>query len=833
MPPVQGVQVGGGNQQVNVFGDATFVAGDARPDSGRDDATACRGGPRWMMSGSYQLLVAPGGLVGRAGTTAGLARFVSDDGTGAARVLVLRGLGGMGKSAAVWSFLRHRVRELAVQPEIIVWWSFAELQDDVGGLLTRLAQLAPAGGDGVLDRAVAALRERRCLLVLDGLERQVHAYSSMVCRPMLESERAPASGVSDAGRGIVDPRLTRLLSEIRAGAATKAIVTSRLMPAELEISPGRPGHGVHLVDLPPLSEVETREFLAAFGVPVDRVLEAEIHRATGSHPLLLQMVARGLLAARLDPADIIAAVATSGVPDAVLDEVTRARSQLIDYILSRLSDRERLVAQVVAATVQPLTTAQIRGIAARLDETVPDWPGQLAPTLEQTLGTLEDLALLAREDCGFGTTSWLMHPVVRGAVAAAHHPSVQVVEAVANQFSAAPRSAPVEVRTVADLSRPISLFHALCDLARYDEAAALYLEVLHRPLTFQIREHQERLSLVQRLFPHGVLQGTPIRDQAIRISVFNAAALTYQWLGHNKLAAGLLREALATDAGRHVATLWSNLASILLYTDELEDACHAAITAIRRSPGPAEQSTPMTYLAMILRQTGRPIERLVAVMDALSSQQAPPAWRHLRAGDLALWGRRPDLALTHGLQSLKAALDHDHAYEAPVIEALRLVGQALVDTGDPTAAREPLREALRRAEDFVLLQEELPARVALAKANLDHSPEHAKALIHDGFDNRDPLEYRPFAVDAHAVLYRLHQRHGDPAHANRLRRQGAQLATTPPGWIYAHGLHQLGLDTPTTGTQPLPDDVRELLQDLEAEQPPPTAPASPDQPTPP
>jgi tetratricopeptide (TPR) repeat protein len=727
----------------------------------------------------------------------------------------------MGKSATVWSFLRHRLPDLAgsAQPEIIIWWSFSELHGEIGPLLTRLAELSlPGGAGGVLERAVSLLRERRCLLVLDGLERQLHAYSSMAYRPTLESEQAPGADLSEARRGIVDPRLARLLIDVRAGAATKVIVTSRLMPADLEAAPGRPQHGVRLMDLPSFTEVEGRSLLVRFGVPPDRLLETEIHRATGFHPLLLQIVARGLLASRLDPADMVAAVASRGVPDGVMSRVAQARSQLMDYVLSQLSPQERLVAQVVATAVLPLTTAQIRDIVARVSRVAAPLSGRTVPTVEQTLGSLTDLALVAQEEAEFGSSSWSMHAVVRGAVRATHRTSDSIVTAVTSEFLATPRSTLVDVRTAADLHEPIQLFHALCDLDRHDDAAALYIQVLHTPLTFQVRDHQERLTLLGRLFPRGWSQGTPIRDHTIRALIFNATAMTYQWLGQNKHAASLLRQALASDGGRHSAIMWSNLASILLYTDDIEDACHAAVTAIRHSPGPAEQVTPLTYLAMILRQTGRPIDRLLAILNGLPPTQVTPAWGHLRAGDLALWAQRPDLALVHGRASLQAVRAQTRPFEAPVIEALRLVGQALVDTGDPTIAQGPLREALHRAQDFVLLQEELPARVALAKAILDHSPDEAETLIREGFATRDPREYRWYTVDALVLLHQLHRRLGNTEQATGYHRRALELATTPSGWAYAHGLRQLGLDRGTRRPhemRELPGEVQELLDDLE------------------
>jgi hypothetical protein len=162
--------------------------------------------------------------------------------------------------------------------------------------------------------------------------------------------------------------------------------------------------------------------------------------------------------------------------------------------------------------------------------------------------------------------------------------------------------------------------------------------------------------------------------------------------------------------------------------------------------------------------------------------------------------------------------EHRH-YEAPLIEASRLTGQALVECGRADEAVHYLKDALRRSQTFVLVQEELPIRAALARAVLDDDPEYARSLIEKGFDGRAGPGYRWFTVDALTVLHDVHCRLGQTNRASERRRAALRLAEAPPGWSYIPGLRRLGALT-RPGSYPdeqrtLPRFVLDLLSDLE------------------
>ena len=217
----------------------------------------------------------------------------------------------------------------------------------------------------------------------------------------------------------------------------------------------------------------------------------------------------------------------------------------------------------------------------------------------------------------------------------------------------------------------------------------------------------------------------------------------------------------------------------------------------------------LLYLALILSQAGYEVNSLVNLAGQVEVGVVPPGWKELRLGDLALWNGNPDAALAHGQHALAYA--RSDAYLPPAIEANRLIGQSLVELGQAGEAVPHLENALRLAQDFVLVQEEFRIRVALARALMSDDLERARLLIEDGFDGRAPEEYRWFKVDALIVLHDVHTRLGQAKRASEYRREALRIAYAPSGWEYVPGLRQLGIHV---GLKPPPSNITDLTTDL-------------------
>ncbi|TLQ41975.1 tetratricopeptide repeat protein [Streptomyces marianii] len=784
----------------------------------------------WLSTTGYGLLTAPGGLVGRQRETDAVRAFVAGSGPDTPAALVVRAVGGMGKSALVWNFLQTGLTEVQRREhsafDVGVWWSFSDLGGEAGALVRSLAALGGPSSDSRTDselsRALSVVQSRRCLLVFDALERQLSVYQhgEGPSRPGAsggsagageeDTESGSGTGEGGLGLGIVDERVVALIQGVLSGGESRLLVNTRLVPSLLEKS-----RQVAHLDLGPLDTAESSLLSRRFGVSDDPVLATEIERLTGGHPLLTQIVCRALGSRLVTPSELATAVAHSGIPEQVTDEVAVTSAAVLEMVVTALSERERRTARVAASAADAWTTAEVHAMLRRLGDAA-----ESTDTTEHTLSRLVGLGLMGRVTDSDGTARWSMHPVVKVALAREGDTGAVALAVLAELRAKGADVTPPRVRGLGDLRGPLEFFHALCDRAdadpalhdAYDEAGSYYLRTLHTPLTFAIREHQERMTLLNRLWPHGMRSDSPLRTPQIRAGVHNAAALTYQWLGHNTRAAELLREALRTPGRGADPTAWSNLASVLLYTDALEEAGEAAVTAVRHAlANAADTSVPLTYLALVLAQSGRPVEEVVRLRDRLGSAYPTQEWLALRDGDLALWAGEPERALRLGERSLALASTRRSGYTAPLIEAGRLTGQCLVELGLLDDALPLLEQALGRTRQFVLVQEELPIRIALARAYAPRDAQRALRLLAEGFDHRAEGEYRWFTAEAHATRGDILRDLGRTETAERHRARALALASRPTGWEYAPLLRRLNPSSLTDGERPLPAQVSALL----------------------
>ncbi|MDH4137814.1 MAG: toll/interleukin-1 receptor domain-containing protein, partial [Anaerolineae bacterium] len=131
----------------------------------------------WCLAHPYPM---PPNFTGRAAEREMLSRWLGTDTQHP--LLVLRALGGFGKSALGWHWLLHAV-DPARWPRV-VWWSFCEGDASFDGFLQEtLAYLGvDPRGLGPRQQAEALLRllhQPGILLLLDGFERALRAYSGM------------------------------------------------------------------------------------------------------------------------------------------------------------------------------------------------------------------------------------------------------------------------------------------------------------------------------------------------------------------------------------------------------------------------------------------------------------------------------------------------------------------------------------------------------------------------------------------------------------------------------------------------------------------------------
>jgi hypothetical protein len=135
----------------------------------------------WFLAHPYPM---PPNFTGRLAERAMLSNWLKEM-DGKHQLLVLRALGGFGKSALVWHWLMHDV-EPADWPRV-VWWSFYEGDASFDNFLASTVQYL--SGKPTKSQSLSAreqletlqqhLRQPGTLLVLDGFERALRAFGGL------------------------------------------------------------------------------------------------------------------------------------------------------------------------------------------------------------------------------------------------------------------------------------------------------------------------------------------------------------------------------------------------------------------------------------------------------------------------------------------------------------------------------------------------------------------------------------------------------------------------------------------------------------------------------
>lgn len=738
-------------------------------------------------------------------------------------LLVLHALGGFGKSALTWYWLLHDVDP--VHWPHVVWWSFYDADASFEQFLQHA--LAYLGSDphtfGVRQQAMMLVRRLSypgVLLVLDGFERVLRAFSSMNAAYqgdsfLLEPEVEKRKSKPDNERECVSPTAENFLLGIASmpGIRSKVLMTTRLIPGILQVRGGQLLQGCVEKELLQMQPVDAVTFFRAQSVRGSR---AEIENACspyGYHPLSLRLLAGLIIGDLRQPGDIAVAKRLN-----VSNDLIHNQHHVLEHAYNSLTPaRQKLLSRIAcfrsAVSYEALHTLAFDSPSPENQERRPG-----GEVFDADLQDLLARGLLHRDK---KTNRFDLHPIVRryaydrltaGDRTAAH-------TQLRDYFAAVPTSD--KVQTLDDLQPVIELYHHTVCAGQYDEAAVLFRDRISQATYYQFGAYQLRIELLRALFSDGEDRPPRLKDEDARGWTLTALANSYSLSGQPHRAVPLLEQdiAICEKAGdkQNLAIGLGNVAD-----DQLKiGALRAAEANLRRSIDLGREIAYEYAEAVGHQELGRLLayrglwaeseQELATALAMFEKQQhvqmqgVTLAYRALCTLLLARQFPSPEVGRGVRGEALTAA----HRAREPADETARtryphprdyvrdhwLLGAAYRLNGDLTQAEQHLSEALSRCRNINSVDAEADILLDLARLRADQNErEEALRLAQEALLITERSGYVMQGADMHLFLAQVALKDNDKKQALQHAREARRLATCdgPPDYTYKVAYDEAG-----------------------------------------
>ena len=273
----------------------------------------------------------------------------------------------------------------------------------------------------VEERLLEAMKKRRLIIVLDGLERLMNGYAIVADRAVdLESLKGTmtSGGVTRSDRRMADPRDGAFIRQLARAQATRLLITSRLVPADLEA--GETASALPyaaFIEVPGLREGDALALWKSIvpGAKVSNVLRT-VFRDCGYHPLVLSVLARSVARCkkggweewlRLD------AHRDFNPRDATSDAAVR--THIVGICLRDLPEPTYQVLGTLTATGKPMQLRELADLLLLRSRMSGDGQWTSEDQVSEHLRELMELGFVGEARPPDHPAEYDVHPVVRGA----------------------------------------------------------------------------------------------------------------------------------------------------------------------------------------------------------------------------------------------------------------------------------------------------------------------------------------------------------------------------------------------------------------------------------
>ena len=409
----------------------------------------------------------------------------------------------------------------------VLWWSFyegdASFEHFIEETLKYLKlDVLPSKREQV-DALLNGMRSQKVLLIMDGFERALRAYSSMSAA--YQGDEEPK--LDDTQLDCVDVNAELFLKGICSlpNIKGKVLMTTRLTPRAIKPR-GEFMLGCREFELNAMQKADAVEFFHKQGIKGNR---GEIEFACepyGYHPLSLRLLAGRILKDFENPADIVVAQKLK-----IDGDIIQQKHHVLDVSYNSLPQHEQKLLSTIACFRSPVELKTIESIANGADRD---------PPLRDNLHDLVDRGLLHFDD---KNKKFDLHPIVRRFAYDRLTSSDRIAAhtRLVNYFDAIPK--PKNVKTLEDLAPVIELYHHMVRAGNLDEAQKLLSErLVPNPLHYQFGAYQLMIELKRALFPDGEDKPPRLKDESAQAWTLNGLANSYSLSGQPRRAVPLFEK---------------------------------------------------------------------------------------------------------------------------------------------------------------------------------------------------------------------------------------------------------------------------------------------------
>jgi len=721
----------------------------------------------WYLAHPYPM---PPNFTGRVEERKMLADWLNNDNEN--RLFILRALGGFGKSALTWHWLTHDV-DSKEYPKV-VFWSFyegdASFEHFIEETLKYLKLDVPQGQRPQVDELLKAMQGGKILLIMDGFERALRAYSSMNAAYQGDEPK-----VEDNQLDCVNLNAEIFLKSVCSlpNIKSKILMTTRLTPRCVKPR-GEFMLGCREVELTSMQPADAIEF---FHKQKIKGTHAEIEVACapyGYHPLSLRLLAGRILKDFEKPADIVVAQSLK-----IDGDIVQQKHHVLEVSYNSLPPDEQKLLSTIACFRSPVELKTLQSITENKN------------TLDNDLQDLRERGLLHFDE---KNKKFDLHPIVRRFAYERLTASDRAATHTRLRDYFAPIDIPPKIQTIVDLAPIIELYHHTVRAGELDKAFELYYDRLSDSLYYQLGTYQTIIELLRVLFPNGESNPPRLNKELAQAWVLTSLANAYSSSGESRRAIPLVKQQnILQEKNDHKTNLargYTNLAddqlkigllsaaeanlkqrieiSLEVQSEHDEAVGHVELGQLLVYRGKLEEAEQELFRAHELFEKRENFDGLCSVGCYQSSR--------------LLQMKKPKTALIEAQNAFKAWKE-DARRTYPTIGTLVLtlwsLGAAYLRDSQFDLADQNLSEAIERARAINAVDKEANIILDLARLSYDQKNyEVAKSLAEEALLIAERCGYVLQGADVNLFLaqYALEQEK-DKAKAKQYAEEAKKLAT--------------------------------------------------------